>query len=323
MAGPASAHAQLESTLEAIRRLKRAPDRLDPEGYRRSILAAETESAAQSEQWRVHRDVRGDAGPRCCALFYGALITTQYPPRNAAPSPPIHAETQIWVAAISRLLSELRRKSVHVHLVVLVVRPWSDGAFNHLTHGVNRFAFPDADAEAVIVGSRMDWQRNVGRKPSFECLGLGGLKAFGVVNSVDDCHKHGLPSIHRGDCAESAASLIAHPTIALCRLAPPPRPDRRLWDAPCADDRNSRSNRVSGCRDQEVPETSALPPANPAHNPVPGRVPLTSLSGSDHLRTPPSASRSERPRGPATGLQDVLICAPIGRKLPGVGSVSS
>src|ERR1039457_7017708 len=96
------------------------------------------------------------------------------------------------VAAISRLLTELRRKSVHVHLVVLVVRPWSDRAFNHLTHGVDRFAFPDADTESVIVGSRMDWQRNVGRKPSFECLGLGGLKAFGVLNSVDDCHKHGL-----------------------------------------------------------------------------------------------------------------------------------
>src|ERR1019366_8067251 len=71
------------------------------------------------------------------------------------------------VAAISRLLSELRRKSVHVHLVVLVVRPWSDRAFNHLTPGVDRFAFPDANAESVIVGSRMDWQRNVGRKPSF------------------------------------------------------------------------------------------------------------------------------------------------------------
>jgi hypothetical protein len=102
----------------------------------------------------------------------------------------MHAERQIWVAAISRLLSELWRKSVHVHLVVLVVRPWSDRAFNHLTHGVDRFAFPDADAESVIVGSRMDWQRNVGRKPSFKCLGLSGLKAFGVVNSVDDCHKH-------------------------------------------------------------------------------------------------------------------------------------
>jgi hypothetical protein len=38
----------------------------------------------------------------------------------------------------------------------------------------------------------MDWQGNVGRKPSFECLGLGGLKAFGVVNPVDDCYKHGF-----------------------------------------------------------------------------------------------------------------------------------
>ncbi len=103
-----------------------------------------------------------------------------------------HADRQIRVVAISRLLSELRRKSVHVHLVILVVRPWSDRAFNHLTHGFDRFAFPDADAESVIVGGRMDWQRNVGRKPSFECLGLRGLEAFGVVNSVDDCHKHGV-----------------------------------------------------------------------------------------------------------------------------------
>ncbi len=31
--------------------------------------------------------------------------------------------TQIRGAAISRLLCELRRKPVHVHLVVLVVRP--------------------------------------------------------------------------------------------------------------------------------------------------------------------------------------------------------
>src|SRR2546421_3536744 len=121
---------------------------------------------------------------------------------------------QIWVAALSRLLSELRRKSVHVHLVVLVVRPWSDRPFNHLAHSVDRFAFPDADAESVIVGSRMDWQRNVGRKPSFECLGLGGLKALGVVNSVDDCHKHEFPSIHRGDCAESRPLLVALPTMA-------------------------------------------------------------------------------------------------------------
>ena len=117
-------------------------------------------------------------------------IADSVPPRNAGPIRAINAERQIRVAAFGWLLSELRRKSVHVHLVVLVVRPWSDRAFNHLAHGVDRFAFPDADAESVIVGSRMDWQRNVGRKPSFECLGLGGLKSFGVVNSVDDCHKH-------------------------------------------------------------------------------------------------------------------------------------
>ena len=139
--------------------------------------------------------------------FAAARSPTRYSPRNAAPQPAIHAERQIWVAAISRLLSELRRESVHVHLVVLVVRPWSDRAFNHVTHSVDRFAFPDADAEAVIVGSRMDWQRNVGRKPSFECLGLGGLKTFGVVNSVDDCHKHGSTAPSSRECAEARPQL--------------------------------------------------------------------------------------------------------------------
>ena len=90
--------------------------------------------------------------------------------RNAAPQrgdPPERADLG---RRDSRLLSELRRKSVHVHLVVLVVRPWSDRAFNHLTHSVDRFAFPDADTEPVIVGSRMDWQRDVGRKPSSSAL---------------------------------------------------------------------------------------------------------------------------------------------------------
>jgi len=96
------------------------------------------------------------------------------------------------------LLFELRRKSVHVHLVVLVVRPWSDRAFNYLTHSVDRFAFPDADAEPVIIGSCMDWQCNVGGKPSFECLSLGSLKAFGVVNSVDDCDEHGF-TVHTSE----------------------------------------------------------------------------------------------------------------------------
>jgi hypothetical protein len=97
--------------------------------------------------------------------------------RSVAPHPASHAERRSGSPTFSRLLAELRRKSVHVHLVVLVVRPWSDGAFNHLTHGVDRFAFSDADAQFVIVSSCMDWQCNVRRKPSFECLGLGGLKA--------------------------------------------------------------------------------------------------------------------------------------------------
>ena len=45
--------------------------------------------------------------------------------------------TSDLVAGISRSLSELRGESVHVHLVVLVLRPWSDRAFNHLTHSVD------------------------------------------------------------------------------------------------------------------------------------------------------------------------------------------
>ena len=34
---------------------------------------------------------------------------------------------------------------------------------------------------------------------------------------------------------------------------PQTRPDRRLGDAPCARNRSSRSNRVPGCRDRDVP----------------------------------------------------------------------
>ena len=113
----------------------------------------------------------------------------------------------------AELLSELRGKSVHVHLVVLVVRPWSDRAFNHLTHSVDRLAFSDADAETVIGGRCMDRQRNVGRKPSFERLGLGGLKALGVVNSVDDCHKHGSTVHSSGSLRGNAAPLLAHPIM--------------------------------------------------------------------------------------------------------------
>ncbi len=102
-------------------------------------------------------------GSRCGAdRGLGTHLGTRPPSRRSTPN------GRLWVAAISRFLSELRCKSVHVHFVVLVVRPRSDGAFNHLTHSVDRFAFPDADAESVIVGSRVDWQRNVGRKASFE-----------------------------------------------------------------------------------------------------------------------------------------------------------
>jgi hypothetical protein len=121
---------------------------------------------------------------------------------------------------MSRLLSELRRKSVYVHLVVLVLRPWSDSAFNHVTHRVHRFAFPDADAEAVIVGSRMDWQRNVRRKPSFHRLSLGGLEALGVVNSVDDCHKHGFYRPFVGLTARKRRPIAGTPDIGALRCVP-------------------------------------------------------------------------------------------------------
>ena len=113
-------------------------------------------------------------------------------PADGAPSRRSAPDFGFGSAGISWLPSELRSESVHAHLVVLVLCPWSDRAFDHLTHGVDGFAFPDADAESVIVGACMDWQRNVGRKPTFHRFGLGVLEAVGVVNSVDDCHKHGV-----------------------------------------------------------------------------------------------------------------------------------
>jgi len=112
-----------------------------------------------------------------------------------SPNAGVHGESDLE-RAISRSRSELRRETVHLHLVVLVVRPRSDGDFNHLAHRVDRFAFPDAEAESVIVRCGVDGQRDVGRKPTLECLGFGGLKALGVMNSMDDCHKHDVPSIH-------------------------------------------------------------------------------------------------------------------------------
>ena len=156
----------------------------------------------------------GDLGvPMSCALLQRPdhRVCTHV---GSRPWPAIHAERQIRVAAISRLLSELRRKSVDMHLVVLVFRPWSHRAFNHLTHSVDRLAFPDADAEVVIVRLRMDWQCNVGREPSFECLGLGGLKAFGVMNSVDNCYKHGCTVRSSGQLRGCATPLLTHPTMA-------------------------------------------------------------------------------------------------------------
>ena len=118
---------------------------------------------------------------------------------------------------LSRLLSELWRKSVYVHLVILVVGPWPHRTFNHLTHGVDRLAFPDADAEAVIVGSSMDWQRNMGWKPSLECLGLSGLKAIGVMDSVDDCDKHGLTVPSSGDCGGNVGPIVNTPDSGALR----------------------------------------------------------------------------------------------------------
>jgi hypothetical protein len=54
----------------------------------------------------------------------------------------------------------------------------------------------------------------VGRKPTFMCLGLGSLKAFGVVDSVDDCHKHGLPSFHLGANRTEALPIANAPARA-------------------------------------------------------------------------------------------------------------
>jgi len=58
--------------------------------------------------------------------------------------------------ADAQLLSELRRESVDVHLEVLVLGPRSDRTFNNFAYGLDGFAFPDANAELVIVGSCMD-----------------------------------------------------------------------------------------------------------------------------------------------------------------------
>jgi len=89
------------------------------------------------------------------------------------------SQRQIRAAAIRRLFPELQRKSVHVHLVILVVRPWPDRAFNNLTSSFHRFAFPDADAKCMIVRSRVDWQRNVGRKPAPIALASAASKPSG------------------------------------------------------------------------------------------------------------------------------------------------
>ena len=75
---------------------------------------------------------------------------------------------------ISLLTTELWADAIYVHLVVLAVGPWPDRTLDYLAHGVDRCAFPDADAEVAIVGECIDRQREVGRKPSFDRFGLGG-----------------------------------------------------------------------------------------------------------------------------------------------------
>jgi len=47
-----------------------------------------------------------------------------------------------------------------MHLEVLVVCKRSDYTFDYFAYGVDRLAFPDANAERVIVGGRVDWQRD-------------------------------------------------------------------------------------------------------------------------------------------------------------------
>ena len=91
------------------------------------------------------------------------------------------------------LLPELRGQPVDVHLVVLVVGPRPDRALDHFAHRVDRFAFPDAESECVVVGRGVDRQCDVGRKPTFERLGLGRLKPLGVMDVMDDRDKHAVP----------------------------------------------------------------------------------------------------------------------------------
>src|SRR5688572_1040576 len=90
------------------------------------------------------------------------------------------------------LLPELRREAVDLHLGVLVVAEQADRTFNDLAYRRHRFAFPYADAESVIACGCVDRQGDGCRKSGLKCFGLSLLKALGVMDSMDDCHEHGV-----------------------------------------------------------------------------------------------------------------------------------
>jgi hypothetical protein len=102
---------------------------------RRSESPSERSSTARPPRRHQNRPVDSQIqrrSPQAGADLHGAghdqtpiqaQIAGQVPISERSPGPAIHRDRQIWVVVISRLVRELRRKSVHVHLVVLVVRP--------------------------------------------------------------------------------------------------------------------------------------------------------------------------------------------------------
>ena len=58
-------------------------------------------------------------------------------------------------------------------------------------------AFPDADAEFVIVSLGVDRQRDAARQSRLERFGLRGFEAPRVSDVMNDGHEHGVPSIRQ------------------------------------------------------------------------------------------------------------------------------
>ena len=79
-----------------------------------------------------------------------------------------------------RLRLKLRCQTVDLHLEVLVVTKGSDQTLNELAHRLHRLALPDADAETVIIGGSVDWQRDMRWKPRLERLFLSRLEPLWV-----------------------------------------------------------------------------------------------------------------------------------------------